>query len=903
MYCGIRRTELILASQAVADQQERKERDKLNPSTNTNMGNVLTIHEEEDDEGIEPKFSHVMDYCLKIQVLVAQEVALCQQVLPPATCQRIEGILFEEFISQADAIIVQDQFDGLLYHFQHHNIPQVATIYNLLVVSGTDTALLIEEIKILLKEQTLSIIAEANKLQNPIIFVNAIHNLFQQYSQVIQQACFNNTELLSIVQTSIENVICSSSSAPKLLALYVDQLIRTALQTISATNPTINSAILSQNPVEHNNDNKYSPYRHPIATTYRNTLSPDIFGTKRNENDITTSASYTAALQARHRVFYELDSHIKKWLDMVKYLGDKDLYEENHRLLSVERLFTNIHQNYGYDANSLNPQQFVSLLSPNESPVPNTNGSMESQGSSFLTTASFPNAFSTAMTQGTVASQSTNSNALAYARARLAQGLGPNGTPLPNMGPNHHYDDSGSTRLFFFFELHPDVPLFILIEYYLCAKLCAPNGPQIPTQHIEFVLRDVMSSARLHNKFVQSELIKQEISTKWHNYIESINPIDPQSTVMNDDTDGNDINSDTHASDKPLTKSLYPIVSDAILQNQVLPIFIPTIVTQGVWNLSISPALPTVSVPRIAPGSVFNANSTLRLNTSGSVEYSVSDAAIASSLLTTSHILYPTLKIPFEVLSLLNIFQDRYTSVWYRGRKIVWNYAASSAVITASFKHPELQTVKTYDLICTFFQLLILHLFNYKEVYTYDEISDLTGIINPAQLSESTAGFNSALLTLSHPRVGILKKTPNTPQMDKTHQFGWNHSFYSPTKQFYIPKLNSTTISNLTTITQAVNLSNTNANTPSNISHILNTTDSISKQSLFRRETAVDAAIVRLLKQYKELPHSALITKVQETLTNSFVPDEAFIKQRIEQQIDQFNVERDPDDRKLYRYL
>jgi hypothetical protein len=136
--------------------------------------------------------------------------------------------------------------------------------------------------------------------------------------------------------------------------------------------------------------------------------------------------------------------------------------------------------------------------------------------------------------------------------------------------------------------------------------------------------------------------------------------------------------------------------------------------------------------------------------------------------------------------------------------------------------------------------------------------------------------------------------------MDKTHQFIWNHSFHSSSQRFYIPKINAASlksVSNLSTTT-------TGDNQPqSSISNMLSTKTNLSQQSLFRRETAVDAAIVRLLKKQKEMTHADLISQVQTMLKPTFTPDESFIKQRIEQQIDQFNIERDENERKLYRYL
>ena len=83
----------------------------------------------------------------------------------------------------------------------------------------------------------------------------------------------------------------------------------------------------------------------------------------------------------------------------------------------------------------------------------------------------------------------------------------------------------------------------------------------------------------------------------------------------------------------------------------------------------------------------------------------------------------------------------------------------------------------------------------------------------------------------------------------------------------------------------------------------LHKSPALSQQTLFRRESSVDAAIVRLLKQHKSMTHAELITKVQEMLKPLFIPDESFIKQRIEQQIDQFNIERDEEDRKKYNFI
>ena len=68
------------------------------------------------------------------------------------------------------------------------------------------------------------------------------------------------------------------------------------------------------------------------------------------------------------------------------------------------------------------------------------------------------------------------------------------------------------------------------------------------------------------------------------------------------------------------------------------------------------------------------------------------------------------------------------------------------------------------------------------------------------------------------------------------------------------------------------------------------------------RSIAVEAAIVRIMKSRRKLGHNELIQEVLTALSH-FQPNPAQIKQKIEQLIERDYLERDPDDRTLYRYL
>ena len=69
------------------------------------------------------------------------------------------------------------------------------------------------------------------------------------------------------------------------------------------------------------------------------------------------------------------------------------------------------------------------------------------------------------------------------------------------------------------------------------------------------------------------------------------------------------------------------------------------------------------------------------------------------------------------------------------------------------------------------------------------------------------------------------------------------------------------------------------------------------------RKPEIEAAIVRVMKSRKVLDHNTVITEVTRQLAARFVPNPAVIKKRIEGLIEREFLERDRDDRTLYRYL
>jgi len=68
------------------------------------------------------------------------------------------------------------------------------------------------------------------------------------------------------------------------------------------------------------------------------------------------------------------------------------------------------------------------------------------------------------------------------------------------------------------------------------------------------------------------------------------------------------------------------------------------------------------------------------------------------------------------------------------------------------------------------------------------------------------------------------------------------------------------------------------------------------------RKHAVEAAIVRIMKMRKVLPHQQLMVEVLEQL-KGFKPEPKIIKSRIEDLIQREYLERDPNNSAVFRYL
>lgn len=179
-------------------------------------------------------------------------------------------------------------------------------------------------------------------------------------------------------------------------------------------------------------------------------------------------------------------------------------------------------------------------------------------------------------------------------------------------------------------------------------------------------------------------------------------------------------------------------------------------------------------------------------------------------------------------------------------------------------KMPHILAVSTY-------QACILMLFNDSDQLTYQEIAEATKI--------PTAELKRNLQSLALVKgKNILVKDPMGKEVNDGDVFSFNDKFQSKFTRIKIG-----------TVTAQKESEPEKQETRQKVEE--------------DRKPQIEAAIVRIMKARQVLDHNSIITEVTRQLAPRFNPNPTVIKKRIESLIEREFLERDQNDRKLYRYL
>lgn len=219
--------------------------------------------------------------------------------------------------------------------------------------------------------------------------------------------------------------------------------------------------------------------------------------------------------------------------------------------------------------------------------------------------------------------------------------------------------------------------------------------------------------------------------------------------------------------------------------------------------------------------------------------------------------------LPVEMVKLQEIFKGFYINK-HSGRKLQWQSTLGNCNVKAKFpssSHP------CHDLHVSLFQTLCLLRFNESDQFSYEELQQATDVEDEE--------LRRTLQSLACGKVRVLRKSPAGKDVKSSDKFIFNSSF---THKLCKIKINQVQMKETAEENQLTN-----------------------EQVFQDRQYQIDAAIVRILKMRKTLPHNLLVNELYNQLKFPVKPSD--IKKRIESLIDRDYMERDKHNTNTYHYV
>ncbi|KAI0482390.1 putative cullulin 3 [Xylariaceae sp. FL0804] len=239
---------------------------------------------------------------------------------------------------------------------------------------------------------------------------------------------------------------------------------------------------------------------------------------------------------------------------------------------------------------------------------------------------------------------------------------------------------------------------------------------------------------------------------------------------------------------------------------------------------------------------------------------------------------------PHDIQKLQDSFFEFYTKN-RNGRVLTWVGSAGSADVKCVFpKVPgkssgPLSKERRYELNVATYGMIVLMFFNdvgEDEWISFEDIQAATNIPQPDLINTLTS-----LSVIKQSRV-LIRDSQTKAAAKPGDRFAFNREFLSKTIRIKVPSVNA-------------------ANKVENDEERKETDD----KNLETRKHVADAAVVRIMKQRKELGHAQLITEVIQVLAGRFKPEVSLIKGRIEALLSREYIERADleDGSPGYRYV
>jgi cullin 3 len=229
-------------------------------------------------------------------------------------------------------------------------------------------------------------------------------------------------------------------------------------------------------------------------------------------------------------------------------------------------------------------------------------------------------------------------------------------------------------------------------------------------------------------------------------------------------------------------------------------------------------------------------------------------------------------RLPAVVLPCCQVFETFFHAS-HQGRRLTWQTNLGTADLRARFP------LSAHELTVPTLAMCVLLHFNAADTLSYAQLEALTGMAPP--------DLKRTLQSLACAKVKVLTKEPKGKDVDPSDSFSFNKEFTSKT---YKIKISNVSLSRAAGAAAGAGATEEERR-------------AMSGKVDEDRKFVIEAAIVRILKARKTLPHAQLIAEVSAMLMRRFQPAPTAIKARLESLIEREYVGRDPADRQLYVYL
>jgi len=233
----------------------------------------------------------------------------------------------------------------------------------------------------------------------------------------------------------------------------------------------------------------------------------------------------------------------------------------------------------------------------------------------------------------------------------------------------------------------------------------------------------------------------------------------------------------------------------------------------------------------------------------------------------------------------IKLLQESFTKFYLKernGRQLTWLAATGTADLRCIFpkipgKEGTLGRERRHEITVPTYGMVVLLLFNDLKAgqsLSFEEIQEQT-LVPATEL----ARILTTLAVL--PKAKVLNKDPPTKSVKAGDRFTFNETFSSKSVKIKAP-----TITGINKVEGDEERKDTETRNDE------------------MRAGVIEACIVRIMKQRKELPHQQLFSEVITQLSGRFRPDLNMVKKRVESLIEREYLERVEDaERPTYRYL